>query len=115
MNNISTIIITKNCEGLVKNAIKSAKAISSEILVIDDYSVDRTAVVAKKLGARVILQAENNLGKRKNFGIKQAKNEWILSLDADERLSQSLIKEINTIFKKKVLFDAFLVPYQNHL
>jgi glycosyltransferase involved in cell wall biosynthesis len=114
-NNISTVIITKNCEGLIGNAIKSAKVVSNEIIIVDDYSIDKTAQIAKKLGAKVYFQAENNLGKRKNFAIGKAKNKWILSLDADEKISRPLAKEINFLFSKPIDVDAFQIPYQNHL
>jgi len=66
-----------------------------EIIVIDDYSTDRTVKIAKSRGARVFKRRlNNNFAEQRNFGLKKARNEWVLFVDADEVVSPTLADEI---------------------
>ena len=80
----SGIIITYNEEGRISQCINSLNPFCSEILVVDSFSTDKTIELAKKLGARVIQNQFNSHVKQKNFAIENAKNDWIISIDADE-------------------------------
>jgi glycosyltransferase involved in cell wall biosynthesis len=91
---ISTIVLTKNEE---KNIEKCLKALQwcDEIIVVDDGSVDKTVILAKKLGAKVYEHnLSNNFSQQRNFGLEKAQNEWVLFVDADERVSPALAAEI---------------------
>lgn len=91
---ISAIVLTKNEE---KNIAACLESISwcDEIIVIDDNSEDKTVEIAKKLGAKVSIRSlQDNFASQRNFGLEQAKGDWILFLDADERISQALWYEI---------------------
>lgn len=92
---ISAVILTKNEE---KNLQKCLEGLSfcDEVVVIDDNSTDKTALIAKKYGARVIHRALQDFSSQRNFGLEEAKGEWVLFVDADERVSKKLREEIQT-------------------
>ena len=102
MINLSVLILANNEEQNIEDCIKSV-SFASDILVIDDFSDDKTKEIAEKLGARVIQRAmKGDWGGQQTFAIQEAKEEWILFLDADERISEPLGKEIeDTIGKNK--------------
>lgn len=91
---ITAIILTKNEE---KNIIDCIESVSfcDEIIVIDDNSNDRTVEIARLKGANVIENAlENNFSQQRNFALNLSKNNWVLFVDADERVSHELSTEI---------------------
>lgn len=92
---LSVVLATYNEELNIKDCLESVKAIADEIIVVDGKSQDKTAQVAKSTGARVI-SVENNpqFHANKQLATDAAKGEWILQLDADERVSKELAKEI---------------------
>ena len=91
---ISAVVLTKNEEKNLQDCLGSIKW-CDEILVIDDNSTDKTIEIAKKYGARVFIRSLNNsFAQQRNFGLKKAKGEWVLFLDADERISKEFKKEI---------------------
>lgn len=90
---ITAIIIAKNEESMIANCIEGLRW-CDEILVIDNGSSDKTALVAEKLGARVIGFASNNFSKIRNEGLKRSKTDWLFYVDADERVTPDLSREI---------------------
>lgn len=95
MATVSILILAKNEEQNIRDCIESVTSFADEILVIDDFSDDRTAEIAIELGAKVIQHAMNgDWGGQQTFAINQASSKWILFLDADERISEPLAKEI---------------------
>ena len=90
---VTATIITFNEEDRIAGAIASLSC-CDEILVVDSGSTDRTCQIAANRGARVITRAWDGYSKQKNFAAEQAKNDWILSMDADERLSIELADAI---------------------
>jgi len=117
---LSLVIITKNAEELLDKCLESVKGLVDEIVLVDDYSTDKTLEIAIKHSCRIYLRRDKDLGKQKAYGLKKAKNNWILFLDADEILSPALKKEISTILVKKAQLQglsfnvAYRIPYQNH-
>lgn len=97
MSRISVIIITYNEENNIAECILSAKKVSNDIIVVDCHSNDRTISLAKELGAKIFVIEWNGYGHSRNFGALQAANDWILALDADERISDELAESINRI------------------
>ena len=92
--NISAIILTKN-EG--KNLGECIRALTfcEEIIVIDDYSSDKTVEIARGLGAKVFQRSlDGNFAAQRNFGLEKATNKWVLFIDADERVSHELKEEM---------------------
>jgi glycosyltransferase involved in cell wall biosynthesis len=91
--NLSVIIIAKNEEGIIADCLKSV-SFADEIIVIDDYSTDKTAAIAKKHGARVFLHKMKDFADQRNYGLKKALGTWKLCIDADERVTPQLRDEI---------------------
>jgi glycosyltransferase involved in cell wall biosynthesis len=87
---ISVVIITKNEAPHITACVRSAKLISNDIVVVDCGSADSTRYLARKEGARVLQVAWQCYGQSRNIGAVAAKNDWILALDADERVSDGL-------------------------
>jgi len=106
---ISATIITFNEERNIARAIESLRC-CDEIVVIDSGSNDRTVELATNLGARVIDHAWAGYASQKNFASDSAANDWILSIDADESLSEALEAEIWQIKKSGPEYDAYTVP-----
>lgn len=100
MSGITVVILTKNEEKNIVGAIKNAKSVSTNVLVVDSGSTDKTAEVAKKNEARVIFRAwDNDFSAQRNFALEYVDTEWVLYLDADERLNEQLISEIRNVVK----------------
>jgi glycosyltransferase involved in cell wall biosynthesis len=106
---ISATIITCNEERNIARAIESLRC-CDEILVLDSGSTDRTVEIAQKLDARVIESTWSGYAKQKNLAASQAANDWILSLDADEALSEALEGEIWQLRKNGPEYDAYTMP-----
>lgn len=111
-NLISVVIITKNEEKYIENAVKSAQ-FANEVLVLDCGSTDNTCNIARKMGARVEFQEWLGYGGQKNKALELASNDWIFVLDADERITEELKIEILEILKKPN-FDGFFVARLNY-
>jgi len=108
MNNKITVnIITLNEEINIKDAINSVKEIADEIIVVDSLSSDNTCEIATSLGARVIKQKYLGDGAQKAFVVQYAKNDWILSIDADERVDADAIVEIKKLDLTTTNYDSF--------
>jgi len=106
---ISAAIITFNEERNIARVIESLRC-CDEIVVVDSGSTDRTVELATKLGARVIESGWRGFAGQKNYASDQCENDWILSLDADEALSEALEGEIWQIKKNGPEFDAYTMP-----
>src|SRR5689334_24026973 len=106
---ITATIITLNEERNIARAIESLRC-SDEILIIDSGSVDRTVELARNLGARVLEAGWRGYAGQKNWAAEQASHDWILSLDADEALSEALEAEIWNLKKNGPRYDAFTMP-----
>jgi len=106
---ITATIISLNEERHIARAIESLRC-CDEILVLDSGSVDRTTELATNLGARVIESPWRGYAGQKNWAAEQAGNDWILSLDADEALSEALEGEIWNLKKNGPKCDAYTMP-----
>lgn len=96
---ISAVILTKNEEKNIKECLGSLKW-TDEIIVIDDNSEDKTVEIARKMGAKIYSRVlSDDFSKQRNFGVEQATGDWILFIDADERISQGLAYEISNTLR----------------
>jgi len=95
---VSVIIPVYNEEKNIKDCIDSLRDLADEIIVVDNSSTDKTAEIAKKLGANIFTQENDpsRIDLQKNFGFSKATCDWILSLDADERVTPELTSEIKS-------------------
>jgi glycosyltransferase involved in cell wall biosynthesis len=106
---ITATIITLNEERNIGRAIESLRC-CDEILIADSGSIDRTVELAQKLGARVFEAGWRGFAGQKNWAAEQASHDWILSLDADEALSEALEAEIWNLKKNGPRCDAYTMP-----
>jgi glycosyltransferase involved in cell wall biosynthesis len=106
---ITATIITLNEERNIARSIESLRC-CDEIVILDSGSVDRTVELAEKLGVRVIEAGWRGFAGQKNWAAEQATHDWILSLDADEALSESLEAEVLTLKKNGPRYDGYTMP-----
>ena len=91
---ISVVVLTKNEEKNIEECLKTLQW-CDEIVVVDDFSTDKTVSLAKRLGAKIFERnLEDDFSQQRNFGLGKATGEWVLFIDADERVSQNLASEI---------------------
>lgn len=106
---ISAIIITKNEEKNIEACLHSLQW-CDEIIVIDDNSTDKTVSLSEKHNAKVYAHdLANNFSAQRNFGLEKAHGEWILFIDADERVSETLASEIQAVIRE-ANFSGFYIP-----
>jgi glycosyltransferase involved in cell wall biosynthesis len=91
---LSVVIITYNEEKNIGRCLDSVKEIADEVVVVDSLSTDRTQEICREKGTRVIEQAFLGYIEQKNFALTQTKHPFVLSLDADEALSEELKQSI---------------------
>lgn len=111
---LSVIIITKNESSRIRDCIRSA-AWADDIVVVDDESTDGTPDIARSLGARVEVRRMDNEGRHRNAAYAMAKNEWVFSLDADERITPELEAEIRGVLAAGTPCNGFGVPRKNYV
>jgi len=106
---ITATIITQDEERNIVRVIESLRC-CDEILILDSGSTDRTVELAQNLGARVIEAGWRGYAGQKNWAAEHAAHDWILSLDADEALSEALEGEIWNLKKNGPQFDGYTMP-----
>jgi glycosyltransferase involved in cell wall biosynthesis len=94
---ISVVIITKNEEQNIAACIRSARLLTSNVIVVDSGSEDYTIEIAEAEGATVLKTEWKGYGYSRNLGAAAAANDWIFALDADERITAELVASIKTL------------------
>ena len=95
MNKLTVIILTKNEERNITSVVENSRQVSEDVLIIDSGSTDQTVALAEAKGARVVQHAWNNdFSEQRNFALEQTQAEWVLYLDADERLNPELAQAV---------------------
>ncbi len=107
MGPISAVLITRN-EAANLEATLRALTWCDEIVIVDSGSTDTTPTIAKSFGAKFIVCDFQGFGPQKRFAVAQAKNDWVLCLDADEVLSPELQVEIQQIMPSPTIQGYFL-------
>ena len=106
---ISVCIICFNEEKNIRRCLESSKW-ADEIIVVDSMSQDRTAEIAREYTDKVYQRAWPGYVEQKNFALSKAKGDWILSIDADEEISQGLKDEIRKEIEKEDAKDGYKIP-----
>ncbi len=112
---ISVVISAYNEEKMIEDCLKSAKLVADEIIVVNNSSVDDTEKISKRY-AKVFTKPNDpvNLNKNKNFGFTKATGDWIISLDADERIPSELAEEIRkTVTSQPSTINGYDIPRKN--
>jgi glycosyltransferase involved in cell wall biosynthesis len=94
---LSVAILTHNEQKHIGECIASVRDFADELLVLDDYSTDRTADIARKMGARVESRKLDNFPNQRNTAIALARGDWIFFIDADERATPAVGHEIREV------------------
>jgi glycosyltransferase involved in cell wall biosynthesis len=111
MPTLSVILITRNEEANLADCLASLEGIAQQIVVVDTNSTDSTLEIAKNHGAVISQPADwPGFGPQKNRALDLATSEWVLSLDADERLTPALKSEILTAIHHSAHIDCFAIP-----
>jgi len=111
---LSVVILAKNESTRIQACIESVKW-ATEVLVIDDESTDTTVKIAKDCGARVLTRKTDVEGRQRNWAYAQAKHSWVLSLDADERVTPELAEEIITLLTNSTPNQLYSIPRKNYI
>ena len=114
MNTITAIVLAKNEEKMIGDCLASVK-FANEIILIDSQSTDKTAAIAKEHGAKIFEETSRDFSAKRNLGLQKASGEWVLYIDADERvterLKESMLQRVNG---KGTLPVVFRVKRQNY-
>jgi len=107
---LSVILITKNEEANLKDCLESV-SFANEIIVVDSQSSDKTQEIAKSFGAKLEITADwPGFGPQKNRALNLATQEWVLSIDADERVTPALKEEILKVISSKESANCYAIP-----
>jgi glycosyltransferase involved in cell wall biosynthesis len=110
MEKISVIIISKNEERMIEDCLKSLLW-TDEIILIDAESEDNTVGIAKKYTDNIFKNKWKGFANQKEFALSKAKNEWVLNIDADERVSLGLQNEIKNL---DFYSEGYFIPRENY-
>jgi glycosyltransferase involved in cell wall biosynthesis len=95
---LSAVLITRNAANVLEHCLDSL-GFADEIVVVDSASGDGTVETAKRYGARVVQKEWLGFGRQKQFAVEQAQNDWVLCLDADERVSPELAAPVSPVYR----------------
>lgn len=110
---LSAIIIAKNAEELIADAIDSV-SFADEVIIVDNDSIDRTVEIAKKLKAKVFKHSALDFAELRNIGFQKSLGDWILYIDSDERVSEALAHEITQVINNSTnMYGVFKVNRKN--
>jgi glycosyltransferase involved in cell wall biosynthesis len=108
---LSLVVITRDAGAQLEACLGSA-AFADEAVVVDSGSRDDTVEIARRSGARVVAQEWLGFGPQKNFAVAQATHDWVLCLDADERVSPELARAIRDAMQNPQ-YKAYTMPRRN--
>jgi glycosyltransferase involved in cell wall biosynthesis len=108
MLSLSACIITFNEQENIVRCLQSLKGVVDDIVVVDSHSTDNTVLFAESMGARVFLKKFTGYGEQKYYAQEAANNDWVLSIDADEEVSEKLAAKIIETLKAPK-HDAYTV------
>ncbi|MDI6784577.1 MAG: glycosyltransferase family 2 protein, partial [bacterium] len=107
---VSVCIITHNEEDKIERCLQSVSWVD-EIIVVDSGSTDKTIAICKQYTDKIEHRDWTGYVDQKNYALSLAKNEWVLSVDADEEISSALKEEIQQLFRSDIIgFDGFKMP-----
>lgn len=113
MSKLTAVIIAKNEEKMITGALESL-SFADEILVINNGSTDKTLEIAEKLKAKIVDINTTDFSEMRNLGLKNASYDWILYLDADERVDEKLKENLKKIIIDTSEFAAFKLNRKNY-
>lgn len=112
MEKISAVVIAYNEERHLEECLKTL-AWADEIIVVDSFSTDRTVEIASSMGARVVQNRFKGYALQKNFAFSLAQHDWIINIDADERITDELRDEIQSLLASGPTHDGYFIYRRN--
>ena len=109
---LTVIIPTHNEEATLPDCLESVR-FADETLVVDSFSTDRTLEIAREQGARIVQREYGYSAQQKNWAIPQARHEWVLLVDADERVTAGLRDEILRLLEEGPAADGYWIRRSN--
>lgn len=109
MPSLSVYLITHNEERHLASCLAAVREIADEIIVLDDGSTDRTVEIARGLGARVEYRPFDDFGPQKNAALAYTTGDWVLNLDADERVTPELADEMRAVVDANGPADGYYI------
>lgn len=106
---LTAAILTLDEEQMIERALASV-AFADEILVVDGGSKDATVAIAKAAGVRVVERPFDDFARQRNFALEQASGDWVLFVDADERVTPALAASIAQVLSSEQVHDAYAIP-----
>ena len=110
---ISAIIISGNEEENIRDCLESIKW-CDEIILVDSESKDKTVEIAKEYTDKIFVKKWVGFAEQKRYSLEQASSEWVISIDADERVSSELKNEIEKLLESESQFDGYKIPRENY-
>lgn len=114
MNKISAVIIAINEENQIGECLESVSWCNEKVIVVDDRTTDQTAQVARQFTDKVYVNKLLDIASQKNYALEKASNEWILSIDADERVAPSLAEELQRVLEKPQC-GGYYIPFHTYI
>jgi glycosyltransferase involved in cell wall biosynthesis len=110
---ITAYVMTFNEVRQIRAVLESLRW-ADEIIVVDSFSTDGTVEIIGEFGARLVSEKFCGFGKLRNFALDAAQNDWVFSLDSDERCTPELAEEIRRTLDAGPQYDAYHVPRKSH-
>ena len=110
MSNVTVVILTRDEEKNIEGVIENAKLVSEKVLVVDSGSTDNTVELARENGAKVVFREwDDDFSAQRNFALEHIDTDWVLYLDADERLDDRLISDVQSaVGSEKIAMYRFV-------
>ena len=112
MKGLTVIVITYNEEENIRACLESVKW-ADEIVILDSYSNDNTVKICKEYTEKIFFNEWLGFGKQKNLCIEKANFDWILNLDADERIASEMKEEIINVLNQENIYDGYYIAIKN--
>ncbi len=112
MTLLSAVIIARDEERDLPACLDSLKGLADEVVLVDSHSRDRTREIASSRGCKVFERDWPGYGPQKQFALSQAKGDWVLNVDADERVTPALAAEIKALLSGTPAANGYALPFR---
>ena len=113
MEKLTLILITKNEEADLPGCLDSLGDLAAQTVLVDDFSTDHTTEIARSRGVEVFQRRWDGFGPQKQFALEKSRHEWVLNIDADERLTPGLRDEIRRTLDSSPGFNGYRLPFRH--
>lgn len=111
---LSVVTMTRNSADKIRDCLESVTW-CDDLVIVDDFSRDQTLQIVKEYTDRIYQRKWENEGEQRNFAYSQARNEYILSLDSDERVTPKLKEELIQLIGQGFRYNGYNIPHRNYM